>query len=188
MGFLFPAADQSSFDKRLEQLEQKYYDATHHCYAWRLNPHNMEEFAQDDGEPGGTAGLPILNRLKSRELVNCGCIVIRYYGGTKLGKSGLIAAYGHTAALCMKKASFVSLVPTANYSILYPYQEQKQIDRLKNSFDLKELGAAYLERVTLKIACRSDQAPAFSRALSKLEHIGVEASKTGNSFIHMSKD
>src|SRR5699024_755346 len=98
-------------------------DATHHCYGWRISPNNIEEFAQDDGEPGGTAGLPILNQLKSFNVVNGACVVVRYFGGTKLGKAGLIQAYGHTAELCLKQAELSNLVATQNFRIIYPYQE-----------------------------------------------------------------
>lgn len=188
IGYLLPAADIKEFKGQLEQLEKEYHDATHHCYAWRLNPHNIQDFAQDDGEPGGTAGLPILNRLRSYSMVNCACVVVRYYGGTNLGKPGLIEAYGHTAKLCLMKAALATLVRTVNYEIRYPYQEQKQIDRLKNSFDLKELQAQYLEQVTLKIACRAEQAPAFGEALDKLEHYGIETTELGNGYIHMLSD
>lgn len=185
MGYLFASTSLQEFEEHLKQLEQQYHDATHHCYAWRLQPHDVEEFAQDDGEPGGTAGLPILNRLKSHEMVNCGCIVIRYYGGTKLGKSGLIQAYGHTAELCLQEASVATLIPTANFKVQYPYHEQNRIDRLKNSFDLKELDAQYLEKVTLEIACRSEQAPALTKALSKLQHFDIETTHLGDGYIHM---
>ncbi len=159
-----------AFEDRLQKIKSKYPDATHHCYAWRINPHKIEEFAQDDGEPGGTAGLPILNKLKSSEAVNCACVVVRYFGGTKLGKSGLIEAYGHTAQLCLKQASLLMLIPTKNFKITYSYSEQNKIDQLKNSFDLKEIDAQYLENVTLRIACRTEQANDFLARLKQLEH------------------
>src|SRR5699024_7939360 len=104
IGYLFPIADKDAFDNQLQDIKSKYPDATHHCYAWRYNPAVVEEFAQDDGEPGGTAGLPILNQMKSFEVINAGLIVVRYFGGTKLGKPGLIEAYSHSAALCLSKA------------------------------------------------------------------------------------
>jgi uncharacterized YigZ family protein len=183
IGFLFPVESVKKFQERLDDLKTEYYDASHHCYGWRINPNEIEDFAQDDGEPGGTAGLPILNQLKSYDVVNVACVVIRYFGGTKLGKSGLIQAYGHTAELCLHKASLSTLIPTQNFKIIYPYQEQSQINRLKNNFDLKELSAEYLENVTLEIACRSKQAPAFIRELQKLEHLGIEAEKNEDGFM-----
>lgn len=183
IGYLFPVKSTAQFDNHLERLKAEYHDASHHCYGWRMNPNSLKEFAQDDGEPGGTAGLPILNQLKSYQAVNCSCVVVRYFGGTKLGKAGLIQAYGHTAELCLQKASLATLIATQNFRVIYPYQEQSLINRLKNNFDLKELQADYKENVSLRIACRSDQAGAFFSKLKKLEHRGIKAEKNGDSFI-----
>ncbi|MCW9708873.1 IMPACT family protein [Fodinibius salsisoli] len=183
IGYLFPVSSKKNFQKELQSIISEYPDATHHCYGWRINPHKIEEFAQDDGEPSGTAGLPILNELKSHELVNCGCIVVRYYGGTKLGKSGLIQAYGKSARLCLHQASFSALVLTQNFRITYDYSTQSEIDQLKNTFDLKELSAEYLEKVTLVMGCRIEQAPSFHHALEQRQHLGIETEKLERGFV-----
>jgi len=185
IGYLFPAGSVEQFEKELNRIKSKFPDATHHCYAWRINPNAIEEFAQDDGEPSGTAGLPILNQLKSFELVNCGCVVIRYFGGTKLGKSGLIQAYGNTTKLCIDQVTLLTIIPTINFRIIYPYNQQNQIDQLKNHFDLKELEAEYLEEVTLELACRAEQANEFTAQLGKLEHHGIKSEQTGLGFVTM---
>jgi uncharacterized YigZ family protein len=103
--YIYPAEDRDDVNTVLTNLKSEHPAATHHCYAYRLHPNNVIEFDQDDGEPGSTAGLPILGSLRSNELINVLLVVVRYYGGTKLGKSGLIEAYGHTADLCIQKAS-----------------------------------------------------------------------------------
>lgn len=185
LGHLFPIDSEEAFNKQLQNIQSQFPDATHHCYGWRLYPNNIKEFAQDDGEPSGTAGLPILNQLKSFDMVNCGCIVVRYYGGTNLGTSGLINAYGKAAKRCLSKASLLQLVPTANFKISYPYNQQTHIDQLKNQFDLKEIDAQYLEEITLKMACRSKQADDFLSALKQLTHKGIEAELLGRGFITM---
>lgn len=185
IGLLFPSASVKAFEKELQKVKSQYADATHHCYAWRLHPHHLEEYAQDDGEPSGTAGLPILNKLKSFDAVNCGCIVIRYYGGTKLGKSGLIEAYGRATYLCLKKASLVAIIPTEKVEINYPYQLQNEIEQLKNSFDLKELEAEYAEHITLTLACRQEQADDFISRLQSLTHKGISINPRGSGFVTM---
>ena len=185
ISYLFPANSVHEFDNKLDEIKSDHSTATHHCYGWRLHPNNIEEFAQDDGEPSGTAGLPILNKLKSYAIVNCGCVVVRYYGGTKLGKSGLIQAYGHSAELCLQKATLFKLIPTKNFRIRYPYEQQNHINQLKNSFDLKEIEAQYLEEVTLEIACRSEQAQHFLSALEKLAHKQITTEPLGDGFITM---
>lgn len=185
IGHLFSVNSKDDFEKQLKEIISKFPDATHHCYAWRINPNNIKEFVQDDGEPSGTAGLPILNQLKSFETVNCGCIVVRYYGGTKLGKSGLIQAYGYTTGLCLQKASLKTLIPTHNFELTYPYEQQSYIDKLKNNFDLKEIKAQYLEKVTLEIACRSEQAENFSTTLQNIRHKGIQSVKKGHGYVTM---
>ncbi|WP_171032835.1 IMPACT family protein [Fodinibius saliphilus] len=187
IGYLFSASSTEAFDDQLQQVKSKYPDATHHCYGWRINPNNIEEFAQDDGEPSGTAGLPILNKLKSYEVVNCGCVVVRYYGGTKLGKSGLIEAYGRSAELCLQQAPLATLIRTQNFKVQYPYSAQSEIDRLKNKFDLKELNAEYLEEVTVTLACRTSQSEQFEHNMQKLEHNGINTELIGPSFVTMSR-
>lgn len=186
IGHLFPTNSKEEFENKIKQIVSDFSDATHHCYAWRINPNKIDEFAQDDGEPSGTAGLPILNQLKSYEAVNCGCVVVRYYGGTNLGKSGLSQAYGYTAEQCLQKASLYTLVPTKNFEIVYPYAQQTHINQLKNNFDLKEIKAQYLEKITLEIACRSGQADDFFTTLQNLQHKGIESKKKGNGFVTMS--
>jgi uncharacterized YigZ family protein len=92
---LFPCADEDVFKSNLNHIKALHAKAEHACYAYQVgNP--IKNRANDDGEPSGSAGLPILRQLKSHELINVGCVVIRYYGGTKLGVPGLIAAYKNT--------------------------------------------------------------------------------------------
>lgn len=183
IGYLFPATTVEQFNKKLEEIKSNHPGATHHCYSWRINPAKVKEFVQDDGEPSGTAGLPILNQLKSYKAVNCGCIVVRYYGGTKLGKSGLIKAYGQAAERCLKRSSFATLISTQNFQIEYPYAQQAKIDQLKNRFDLKEIASEYMENVTLEIACRSKHAEEFSSALQQLRHYNIRTEPKGASFV-----
>lgn len=121
-------------------------------------------------------------------MINCGCVVVRYYGGTNLGTSGLIKAYGQSADLCLAKASLRSVIPTNNFDITYPYDQQKEIDRLKNSFDLKEIDSHYAEKVTLTLACRAEQAESFSKALQQLEHKGIAVNEQGSSFVTIDTD
>lgn len=185
IGFLFSTSSKDHFEHKLEEIKAQHPDATHHCYGWRINPQKVEEFSQDDGEPSGTAGRPILNKLKSYQVVNCGCVVVRYYGGTKLGTSGLIQAYGQSADYCLQQATRYNVITTKNIKISYPYHQQKQIDQLKNRFDLKELEAEYLEHVTLTMACRSEQAPQFLSELERLEHAGVRSELLGDGFVTM---
>ena len=98
LSYAYPVTDEEQIRAHLDALHKQYYDATHHCYAWRLGPHGEQFRANDDGEPSGTAGKPILGQLLSHDITDCLIVVVRYFGGTKLGVSGLIQAYKEAAA------------------------------------------------------------------------------------------
>jgi uncharacterized YigZ family protein len=183
LGFLFPTESEEDFSTQLDDIKSKYPDATHHCYGWRLNPAQPKEFSTDDGEPSGTAGLPILNQLKSFEVVNAGIVVVRYYGGTKLGKSGLIEAYGLAAEQCLEKASLVSIKPVQLFEIHYPYPEENTIQKLKNDYELEILESEYLESITLKVACPKKSALYFEREIEGLNHLNINFEKLEEHFI-----
>ena len=93
--------------EKLENIKKTYKDATHYCFAYIINNH---EKCSDDGEPSGTAGMPILNVLKQNNLTNILCVVIRYFGGIKLGAGGLIRAYSTSASEALNKSSMAVLV------------------------------------------------------------------------------
>ena len=95
LAFAFPVAGEPEFEERLLALRQRHPKARHHCWAWRLR--DRHRFS-DDGEPGGTAGRPILQALEAAELVDAACVVVRWFGGVKLGTGGLVRAYGGAAA------------------------------------------------------------------------------------------
>lgn len=180
LGFLCPTANEVEIGEHLETLQKKHHTATHHCYAYLMNPNEPVEFSTDDGEPGGTAGLPILNTIKSNNLMNVLLIVIRYYGGTKLGKSGLIDAYQTTAQQTILSATLKRLIPVKKYRLKYDYSQQSLIDTWKNSFSLIELDSSYREEVTLTLGCAVEQADAFEKTLFSHEHLfkKVESFKT----------
>jgi uncharacterized YigZ family protein len=183
IGYLFPAESREQFDRRLDQLQSEHPDASHHCYAWRMNPSRLEEFSSDDGEPSGTAGIPILNQMKSFEVVNAGLVTVRYFGGTKLGKPGLIEAYGHTASLCLQRAKLVSVVAARNFRITYAYPLQNEIDRLLNICELKIIESTYLENVTMIVACPLEKVPSLQASFKSIEHLQAALEPLGESVI-----
>ena len=114
----------------LEPLYKRYYDATHHCYAWRLGPFGERFRANDDGEPSSTAGKPILGQLLSREITNCLIVVVRYFGGTKLGVPGLIAAYKESAAAVLDEAKIVERTVDTRFKVAFSYVVMNDVMRI----------------------------------------------------------
>lgn len=121
--------------EKLEEIKKQYKDATHYCYAYIINNH---EKCSDNGEPSGTAGMPILNVLKQNDLTNILCVVIRYFGGIKLGAGGLIRAYSTSASVALNKAIITNIVNGYNITIEFSYNNLKQIDYLLKNIDIKK--------------------------------------------------
>ena len=127
--------DIDEIKKKLENIKKIYKDATHYCYAYIIN---NKEKCSDNGEPSGTAGLPILNVLKQNDLTNILCVVIRYFGGIKLGAGGLIRAYSSSTSIALNKANIVNLVNGFTLTIEFPYENLKQIDYLLKNINTQK--------------------------------------------------
>ncbi len=171
LGYLCPATDTDEAEEHIQSVKEEHPTATHHCYAFLLNPNEPVEFSTDDGEPGGTAGLPILNALKSAGLMNVMLVVVRYFGGTKLGKTGLIDAYQNTAQKAIESADLKKLIPIKIYRINYEYARQSIIDKLKNDFGWIELDSTYLESVELTIGCPKERVEQFELKMASKKHL-----------------
>lgn len=117
----FPIADEAEFKAIAERFGNEHPSSRHVCYAWILGAAGDHHRANDDGEPGGTAGLPILRRIRSLDLTYCGVAVVRYFGGTLLGKPGLIHAYGESARLALDAAILVERVVMERCTITCGY-------------------------------------------------------------------
>ena len=114
----------------LQLLRKEFYDARHHCYAWRIDPRNERTRSNDDGEPSGTAGKPILNQIFSFELFNVLVVVVRYFGGTKLGVSGLINAYKTSTRQCLSNANIVEKELRDLYQVDFEYPMMNNVMRI----------------------------------------------------------
>ena len=126
--------------------------ATHNCWAWRIN---FQVRSSDDGEPSGTAGRPMLNVLEHRELENVMVIVTRYFGGIKLGVGGLVRAYSGTTAKCLDKAGVIELFPMAEYTIRAGFEWASSVHGLLDQFSAEKVEESYdNDGLVLRIRCR----------------------------------
>lgn len=139
----FPVVSVDEVKARLEGLRKEYYDARHHCYAYVLGNAGDEVRANDDGEPNHSAGDPILGQIKSKNLTNTLVVVIRYFGGTKLGVSGLIHAYKTAAAEALDANQINQKDITEHVTLRFPYDEMNEVMKLVKDLDLKVKGQDY---------------------------------------------
>ena len=158
----------------LEEYQKKYYDARHVCYAYMLGSRRKDFRANDNGEPSGTAGKPILGQINSNELTDILIIVVRYFGGIKLGTSGLIAAYKTAAAEAIAAAEIVEKTVDECVCLRFEYPFMNDVMRV-----VKEEGPEIMEqgydtdcRMTLRI--RSSLMPRLRARLEKVETLRIE--------------
>lgn len=137
IGLAFPVRSEEQVKEKLEEVKKTYYDARHHCYAYILGADGAQYRANDDGEPNHSAGDPILGQIRSKELTNTLVVVVRYFGGTKLGVSGLINAYKTSAADALDQNQVVEKLITQSVSFTFPYEEMNEVMKLISDFEME---------------------------------------------------
>ncbi len=123
----FPVSSEQDFKNELDNIKNRFHDARHHCYAYRIGVTDVTERFNDDGEPSGTAGKPILGQIHSFGLTNVGIVVIRYFGGVKLGVGGLITAYKQAAADALAAADIVTKELKDIYLVTFGYDVMGEV-------------------------------------------------------------
>jgi uncharacterized YigZ family protein len=137
--FSFPVKNEEEIKIHLAELRKKFFDARHHCFAWILGKDSDQYRANDDGEPNHSAGDPILGQIRSNNLTNILIVVVRYFGGTKLGMSGLIQAYKASAALAIEENEIIQEQVKTSVSIHFPYPVMNDVMKLIKAHDLQIL-------------------------------------------------
>ena len=149
-------------------IRKKYFDATHNCSAWVLGERGDKQKSNDDGEPGGTAGNPILETIKKNELTNCAIVVTRYFGGIKLGAGGLIRAYSHTAALGLNAAKVVQMTAFRKISLTLEYNFLATVENYLRNKKIRVTNTDYADVVTTEILLLPAQVENFLTELNDL--------------------
>lgn len=159
--FLFRVDSLDDINKYIENLSLKYKDSTHICYAYILD--NFKRF-NDDGEPGGTAGMPILSVLESNNLNHILCCVVRYFGGIKLGTGGLLRAYSNSCSSALELCNIIELISGKVCSILFFYDNTKVVNSILSNFCITE--KVYDDKVLYKFVIPTDMVSSISKELS----------------------
>ena len=152
----------------LLSCKKKYYDARHNPSAWVLGAGGEKQKSNDDGEPGGTAGNPILEAIKKRGLTDTLVVVTRYFGGIKLGAGGLIRAYGHAAHLALEAAILVRCLELTRLAVTIDYTLLSLVENFVRQENLRTEDAIYEEKVTLLLLLEERQLAPVQTALTDL--------------------
>ncbi len=171
--FAYPVGTEEEIKDRIEELRKKYFDARHHCYAWVLGKEKKRYRVFDDGEPNHSAGDPILGQIKSKNLTNILIVVVRYFGGVKLGVGGLIQAYKTAAEDALNKAAILECEVTQSVRFSYSYESTAEVMRLVKEFDLHVGQQEFLDECVLEATVKQkyvDQLKARAELLKVTGH------------------
>jgi uncharacterized YigZ family protein len=157
ISYAYPVSTEEEVKDALEAVKKSHHAARHHCYAYRINPRDIYERANDDGEPRHSAGTPILGQLQSFQVVNTLVVVVRYFGGTKLGVSGLINAYKTAAADALTNADRVEKELKAAIEIRFDYAQMNDVMRIIKQFDAIIIKQEMQLNVQMNLEIREDR-------------------------------
>lgn len=174
IGFAFPVSSESEANLRLQEIRNLHPKATHHCYAYRIGLTGNIYRANDDGEPNGSAGLPIYNQLLAHEVTNVLIIVVRYYGGTKLGVSGLVKTYKETAKETLTMANITQEELYESIAITFPFEIQNQIFTLLNKHHAKNIDFSTSEKCHITARIPLAQKENISNQLSEIYTVSFQ--------------
>ena len=172
--YAYPVESEAEIKEYLDALRKRWFDATHHCYAWRLGAHGEQFRANDDGEPSSTAGKPILGQLLSQEVTNCLVVVVRYFGGTKLGVPGLIAAYKESTALVLSECEIVERTVDVVINVSFSYIAMNDVMRIVKDMQPKVVDQVFDNLCTMTLSIREGDSEQLIGRLEKVEGATVE--------------
>ena len=173
ISFIYPVKSEEEVKKIITELKTKYYDARHHCYAYCLGA-NREYFrANDDGEPSSTAGKPILGQIISNNLSNVLIVVVRYFGGIKLGVSGLIQAYKDAAADAIMNAEIVERTVNEIVHVRFDYVVMNDVMKVLKEEDVEVVSRNFEMECEISLSIRQKNSPRLKERLSKIESLSI---------------
>ena len=178
LAFAYPFEDENELKKYIEPLRKEHFKAVHFCYAYRLGMDKTQFRINDDGEPSGSAGRPILNVLLSKEITNILIIVVRYWGGTLLGVPGLINAYKSVTEEALKAAEIIEKTVNEVHQITFAYVQMNDVMKVVKDFDLKIKNQQFDNQCIMEIEFRQSITSQVLGRFDKIEEILVEFVKT----------
>lgn len=168
LAFADPATSTDQVKKLIEEYRKEYHGARHHCFAYMLGYDKSAWRSNDDGEPSGTAGKPILGQINSNDLTNILIVVVRYFGGTLLGVSGLINAYRSSAADAIKNAEVIDCIVRDYYRVKFPYDSMNEVMKIIKDENLVQSEQSFELQCSLKVGFRISSK---ENLLSRFQHI-----------------
>ncbi|NNE47117.1 MAG: YigZ family protein [Rhodothermales bacterium] len=161
LGVAVAVTSESDVQDTLHSVRKSYHDARHHCFGYRLGASASIFRSNDDGEPGGTAGPPILQQIEARDLTNTLVVVTRYFGGTKLGRGGLARAYGDAAGFALDDAGTIEHTILRSHRVRFDYDDTARAMRVIEAMGGRVVKADYLNSTSLVVEVRASASDTF---------------------------
>lgn len=174
IGFCFPVATEEDIRENLDALRKIHPNAVHHCYAYQIGTETTRYRANDDGEPSNSAGAPIFGQIQSFGLTNILVVVIRYFGGVKLGVGGLISAYKLTAQMAIESCEIIERTINYNYVIAFDYKNMNKVMRVIKEKNLEIVNQTMTESCEIEIAVRKNASVATESIFEQLFEITIK--------------
>ena len=168
LAFTYPVGHEESIKDHLLSLKKHYHDARHYCYAWRLKPEKTHYRVNDDGEPSGSAGKPIYGQIVSRDLTNLLVVVVRYFGGTKLGVGGLIKAYRAAASDALDHTRIIECKVYERLKVEFAYEQMNAVLKVIKDFELDFEDQEFDLSCSLVLKCWKRQKQRFLESFSMI--------------------
>lgn len=174
LAFAHPVTNAAEAKSVVASYQKKYFDARHVCWAYMVGSARTEFQSNDNGEPSGTAGKPILGQINSFELTDVVIVVVRYFGGIKLGTSGLIAAYREAARLALGDATIEERHVMSEIKFTFPYLAMNDVMKLTKIPGIKIVGQEFDNTCTMTVAIRLDDAATLKEKLSDIDGVCLD--------------
>ena len=173
LGFAYPVLSENEIREKIASLKSEYFDARHHCFAWMLGSEKNQFRAFDDGEPNHSAGDPILGQIRSRNLTNVLVVVVRYFGGTKLGVGGLIAAYKAAAEDALRNSVVIEKEVIVRIALSYDYSVTTDVMRMVKEFDMTIVAQEFKQQCDLIADVPLRNKEKFEDKMKQLSDLGL---------------
>jgi len=174
IAYAWPVSNEDEIKEILTEIKKEHHNARHHCYAWRLGTEEITWRANDDGEPSSTAGRPILGQLQSFDVTNVFIVVVRYFGGTLLGTSGLINAYKTAAADALSSARIVTKTIEVKYKLHFTYPHMNDVMQIIKQENLNIVDTQFEIECDLYFTVRKSEAGRIGKVFQNYYGVSIE--------------
>lgn len=173
-GYAFPIQSEEEVKSILDQLKKQHYTARHWCYAYQIGTKNKIYRANDDGEPNNSAGMPIYGQIQSFDVTNILVVVVRYFGGVKLGVGGLVSAYKTAAQMALEEVEIVEKTIDVHYLIRFDYKNMNKVMRVIKEKNINVINQTLELDCLIEISCRQTKSEEIFNAFDQIFEVAIK--------------